>query len=253
MSQAYTTNELMAVTASRRFVNSHTIFVGLGLPQVASRLAKATHAPDMNIIMEVGVYNPEPLPGVGLADPRLWYRSEYFTGLVGTLGEMLQKGLVDIGFLGALQIDRFGNLNSTQVTEDSKLRHFTGSGGAADIASLAKRVFVIMKHEKRKLIEKVEYLTSVGCYKGGKSRAENGLRPIDGVTVFTNLCVLETGAESGELEVKSIHPGVTAETLRENTGYDLAIPKNVPITDEPSQEELALLREQIDPHRMYIK
>jgi len=253
MSLKYTTNELMAVTASRRFKNGQTIFVGLGLPQVASRLAKSTHAPDMSIIMEVGVFNPEPLPGVGLADPRLWYRSEYFTGLVGTLGEMLQKGLVDIGFLGSLQIDRFGNLNSTQVTESGGLKHFTGSGGAADIASLAKRVFIIMKHEKRKIIEKVEYLTSVGCYKGGKSRVENGLRPIDGVTVFTNLCVLETGAESGQLEVKSIHPGVTVETLRENTGYELSIPKDVLTTDEPSLEELTLLRERIDPTRMYIK
>jgi len=166
---------------------------------------------------------------------------------------MLQKGLVDIGFLGSLQIDRFGNLNSTQVTESGGLKHFTGSGGAADIASLAKRVFIIMKHEKRKIIEKVEYLTSVGCYKGGKSRVEKGLRPIEGVTVFTNLCVLETGAESGQLEVKSIHPGVTAETLRENTGYELAIPKGVPVTEEPSLEELTLLRERIDPTGMYIK
>jgi len=250
---SYTTNELMAVTASRRFQNGQTIFVGLGLPQIASRLARSTHAPDMNVILELGVFNPEPLPGVGLADARLWYRSEYFTGLVGTLGGMLQKGLVDIGFLGSLQIDRFGNLNSTQVSSGSGLRHFTGSGGAADIASLAKRVFIIMKHEARKIIDKVEFITSVGCYKGGNSRVEKGLRPIEGVTVFTNLCVLETSAESGQLEVKSIHPGITVDVLKENTGCELIIPENLPTTDEPSPEELTILREQIDPKKMYIK
>jgi glutaconate CoA-transferase subunit B len=253
MGLTYSTNELMAVTASRRLANDKTIFVGLGLPQVASRLAKATHAPDMNIIMEVGVYNPEPLPGVGLADPRLWYRSEYFTGLVGTLGEMLQNGRVDIGFLGTLEIDRYGNLNSTQVGTESGLSHFTGSGGAADIASLAKSVFVIMKHEKRKIIENVGYITSVGSYKGGKSRVEAGLRPSAGVTVFTNLCVLETNLATGELEVKSIHPGVTMDTLRENTGYELTVPKDIPVTAEPTEEELVLLREHIDPQKMYIR
>ncbi|MCL1848544.1 MAG: hypothetical protein FWF83_02575 [Clostridiales bacterium] len=254
MSLEYTTNELMAVTASRRLSSDKTIFVGLGIPQVASRLAMATHAPGMNIIMEVGVYNPEPLPGVGLADPRLWYRSEYFTGLVGTLGEMLQKGLVDIGFLGTLEIDRYGNLNSSIVGSDEEgYSHFTGSGGAADIASLAKGIFVVMKHEKRKIIEKVGFITSVGRYKGGNTRVEHGLRPSAGVTVFTNLCVMETGAESGELEIKSIHPGVTTDMLRENTGFAIHIPKDLPLTAEPSEEELYLLREKIDPQKMYIK
>ncbi|MCL2121418.1 MAG: hypothetical protein FWH28_04130 [Clostridiales bacterium] len=253
MSLTYTTNELMAVTASRRLTSNHTVFVGVGLPQIASRLAMATHAPGVKIMMELGVYKPEPMPGVGLADPRLWYRCEYFTGSIGTLGEMMQKGLVDIGFLGTLEVDRYGNLNSTQATTEVGTRHFTGSGGAGDIASLAQNVFVIMKHEKRKITEKVEFITSVGRYKGGASRVEKGLRPTGGVTVFSNLCVMETHAESGELEVRSIHPGVTAETVRENTGFDIFIPKDCPVTDEPTEEELLLLREKIDPEKMYIR
>ena len=253
MSITYTTNELMAVTASRRLTSENTVFVGIGLPQIASRLAMATHAPGMKIMMELGVYNPQPMPGVGLADPRLWYRCEYFTGSIGTLGEMLQKGLVDIGFLGTLEIDRYGNLNSTQATTEAGTRHFTGSGGAGDIASLAKNVFVIMKHEKRKIIEKVEYRTSVGCYEGGNSRVEKGLRPTGGIRVFTNLCVMETSDATGELEVKSAHPGITVEMIRENTGFDITIPKDLPVTGEPTEEELYLLREKIDPQKMYIR
>ena len=254
MAVEYTSNELMAVTAARRILDGKTIFVGLGLPQVAAILAKSSHAPSLNIVMEVGVVNPEPLPGVGIADPRLWYKAEHFTSLVGALGGLLQKGLVDIGFLGSLQIDRYGNLNSTQVNQaDGGIRHFTGSGGASDIASLSNDVFVIMKHEKRKIIEKLDFLTSVGAYKGKNTRVEKGLKKTRGVTVFTNLCVMQTGVESGELEVVSIHPGVTLETLRENTGFDITIPANVPTTDEPNEQELYLLRNVIDPSKMYIK
>ncbi|MDR1205092.1 MAG: hypothetical protein LBL26_06380 [Peptococcaceae bacterium] len=253
----YTSNELMAVTAAKRLENGQNIVVGLGLPQVAALLAKSSHAPDLNIIYEVGVINPDPLdsdPGVGIADPRLWYRNDAFTGYIGAMGEILQKGLVDVGFLGALQIDRYGNLNSSLIKgKDGSARHFTGSGGAADMAALSKRVFIIMKHEKRKIIESLDYLTSVGCYKGKNTRVEKGLQKTAGVTVFTNLCVLETGAESGELEVKSLHPGVTLDTLKENTGFDIIIPKDVPATAEPGAEDLEILRKTIDPNKMYIK
>ena len=110
-----------------------------------------------------------------------------------------------------------------------------------------------MKHEKRKIIEKVEFVTSVGCYEGGNSRVEKGLQRTGGVTVFSNLCVMETNPVSGELEVKSLHPGVTVEMVRENTGFDIPIPKDPPVTAEPIEEELTILREQIDPQRMYIR
>jgi glutaconate CoA-transferase subunit B len=256
MTVSYTSNELMAVTASRRLQNGQNVVVGLGLPQVASLLAKSSHAPDLNIIYEVGVINPDPSdsdPGVGIADPRLWYRNDSFTGFIGTLGEILQKGMVDVGFLGTLQIDRYGNLNSTMVREKEGIRHFTGSGGAADIATFSKSVFVIMKHEKRKIIEKIDFMTSVGGYKGRRTRTEKGLPQTSGVTVFTNLCVMETGGETGQLELRSLHPGVSLEILKENTGFELIIPKDVPVTQEPTLEELTLLRERIDPNRMYIK
>ena len=241
----YSTNELMAVTAARRLQNGMLVAVGLGLPQIASFLAKATHAPELNMFYEVGVVNPRPVDkGVGIADPRLWYGNDSFTGLVGTLGEILQKGIVDIGFLGSLQLDRFANLNSSLVNEANGPKHLTGSGGAADIATFSKSVFVIMRHEKRKFVEKVDWLTSVGCYKGKQTRVAEGLPKTSGVTVFTNLCVMESGEESGELEVVSIHPGVTVEQLKENTGFDIIIRPNLPVTEEPSDYELGVLRDQ---------
>jgi len=241
----YSTNELMAVTAARRLQNGMLVAVGLGLPQVASFLAKATHAPELNMFYEVGVVNPRPVDaGVGIADPRLWYGNDSFTGLVGTLGEILQKGIVDIGFLGSLQLDRYANLNSSLVQEANGPKHLTGSGGAADIATFSKSVFVIMRHEKRKFVEKLDWMTSVGCYHGKKTRLEEGLPKTSGVTVFTNLCVMQTGEESGELEVRSIHPGVTVQELKDNTGFDIIIPDKVPVTEEPSANELAILREQ---------
>ncbi len=145
-------------------------------------------------------------------------------------------------------------MNSTLVSKpDGSIRHFTGSGGAADIANLSKNVFIILKHESRKIAAKLDYLTSVGCYKGGKTREEIGIPPAAGVTVFTNLCIMTTGAESGRLELRSLHPGVTLETLKENTGFDLIIPDGYEITPEPDAEYLRILREVIDPRKIYIK
>lgn len=250
----YSTNELMAVTASRLLKDGQNIVVGLGLPQMAALLARSTHAPNTNIIYEIGVVNAEAVdPGVGLADPRLWYRSEHFTGFVGTLGQILQKGLVDVGFLGALQIDQYGNLNSTQVDEVGGLKHFTGSGGAADIATYAKNIFVIAKHEKRKIVATLDFVTTAGCLKGYETRKEAGLPACDSLMVITNLCVFGLQSKTNRLEVKSLHPGVTAETIIANTGFAVDIPAGTPITAEPEEKELTILRTQIDPRRMYIK
>jgi glutaconate CoA-transferase subunit B len=251
----YTTNELMAVCAAMRLKDGMNVAVGLGLPQMACFLAKATHAPDMNMFYELGVYNPVPKDtGLDLADPRIWYDADYYTGFVGALGEILHGGHVDVGFLGALQVDQDGNLNSTLINKpNGRFSHYTGSGGAADIANLSKNVFIILKHEARKVVEKLDYLTSVGCYKGGHMRTEKGIPPATGVTVFTNLCIMQTGAESGRLELRSLHPGVTLDTLKENTGFDLIIPSDYEITPEPDPEYLRVLREVIDPRKIYIK
>jgi glutaconate CoA-transferase subunit B len=251
----YTTNEMMCVSAAMRLKDGMNVAVGVGLPQMACFLSKYTHAPDLNLFYELGVYNPYPKDtGVGLADPRIWYQCEYYTGFLGALGQILADGHVDVGFLGALQVDQFGNLNSSMMRKpDGGIRHFTGSGGAADIANLARSVFVIMPHEKRKICEAVDFITSVGCYKGGHTRKEKGIPVSEGVTVFTNLCVLKTGAVSGRLELQSLHPGVTLDQLKENTGCDLIIPENYEITPEPDREYLDILRNVVDPKRIYIR
>lgn len=245
----------MCVSAAKRLKDGMNVAVGVGLPQMACFLAKYTHAPDLNMFYELGVYNPYPKDtGVGLADPRIWYQCDYYTGFLGSLGGILAGGHVDVGFLGALQCDKYGNLNSTQINSpDGSFRHFTGSGGAADIANLSKNVFIIMKHEARKVCEAVDYITSVGCYKGGTSRQDAGIPASEGVTVFTNLCIMKTGKESGQLELQSLHPGVTIAQLKENTGFDLIIPANYEITPEPDPEYLNILRTVVDPKKIYIK
>ncbi len=249
----YTTNELMAVTASRLIEDGQNIVVGLGLPQVASLLAKNSHAPNMSIIYEIGVVNPESVDtGVGIADPRLWYRSDYFTSFIGSLGNILQRGLVDVGFLGGLQIDKYGNINSTGVYQGDRFRHINGSGGAADIASYSKNIFAIAKHEKRKIVELVDFITTVGYLKGEASRKDAGLPMCHDIKIITNLCVIGFDDELKEMLVLSIHPGVTREQVTENTGFDIRFSDNLKETDVPSDEEIYLLRNVIDPKKLYI-
>src|SRR4030043_2222801 len=149
----YTPSELMAVAGARELQDKEVVAVGLGVPVVASFLAKQTHAPNMTILFELGVIDPQPVDqGVGLADPRVWYRANVLSSFVDILGTILHKGRVDVGFLGGLETDQYGNLNTTLVGDPhGKFRHMVGSGGANDIASSAKRTIIIMRHDARKL------------------------------------------------------------------------------------------------------
>lgn len=249
----YTTNELMAVTASRMLKDGQNIVVGLGLPQVATLLAKNSHAPNLNIIFEIGVVNPESVDtGVGIADPRLWYRSNYFTSFIGSLGSILQRGLVDVGFLGGLQIDKYGNINSTGVYEGENFRHINGSGGAADIASYSRKVFAIAKHQKRKIVDLVDFITTVGYLRGGTSRENEGLPMCKDMKIITNLCVMNFDNELKEMQIESIHLGVTKEQIKNNTDFSIKFSDNLRETDLPNNEEIYLLRNVIDPKKLYI-
>ncbi len=174
----YTTSELMAVAGARELKDGEVVAVGLGLPVVASFLAKRTHAPQMTILFELGVIDPQPVhTGVGLADPRVWYRANVLSSFVDILGSVLHHGRVDVGFLGGLEVDRYGNLNTTLVGDPrGRFRHMVGSGGANDIASCARRTIIIMRQEERKLRENISFITSPGYLSGGSRRAEAGLR-----------------------------------------------------------------------------
>jgi len=154
----------MAVAAAREIAADDVVLVGLGLPQIAALLAKHTHAPDVALLLEMGVVEPHPSgPSMGVADPRMWEGTQAFTGMIDVLGALLHGGKVSLGILGALQVDEAGSVNSTfVVNEDGSKRRFRGSGGANDIASLAGRVMVVMRHDARKFRERLDFLTSPG-------------------------------------------------------------------------------------------
>ncbi len=248
-----TSQEVMAAAAARELRDGETVVVGLGLPQVACVLARRTHAPRLALILETGVVNMEPVDTpMGLADPRIFHRATCFSGFLDTLGMNLHRGIVDVGFLGALEVDRFGNINTTLLKEDGRVRYFNGSAGGNDVASLAGRVIVILRHATRKLPAAVAHLTSPG-FTGGRSRAELGLRGGGPHRIITDMAVLGFGAATREPSILSLHPGVALRRVLDNTGFPLKVPDPVPVTAPPTPEELRLLREEIDPERVYLR
>lgn len=252
--EAPTREEIMVTTGSRALRDRDLVVVGVGLPQVAAILARRTHAPGLNIVLEIGIINPNPVDTpVGIADPRIWHRSEFMGSTLDVLGSVLQRGMIDVGFLGGVQVDQYGNLNTTLVYDESgRPRRLVGSGGANDLASLAKETIIIMRHEKRKLLPKVQYITSPGYITGSGERRRLGLPGRGPKMVITDLCVFGFDSKDEKMKLASLHPGVTAEDVRMNSGFEVDIPTDVHTTPVPSPEELRLLREEIDPQHVYI-
>jgi len=248
----YTFFELMAVAGARELKDGEIVAVGIGLPVVASFLAKRTHAPHLTILFELGIVDPEPIhTGVGLADPRVWYRAKVMSSFVDMLGMVLHRGLVDVGFLGGLETDAYGNLNTTLLGDPKgKFTHFVGSGGANDIASSAKRVVIIIRHEARKLKEAVSFVTSPGYLRGNGARQAAGL-PGGPVRVITDKAIFGFDPQSKRLRLESIHPRVTLEDVLSSMGFQPLVPDQVPVTEPPTVEQIRLIREEIDPERIY--
>ncbi|MCL6432143.1 MAG: 3-oxoadipate--succinyl-CoA transferase subunit B [Anaerolineae bacterium] len=248
----YSLSELMAVAGARELSDGQIVAVGLGLPVVAAFLAKRTHAPHMTILFELGVVDPEPVaPGVGLADPRVWYRATMLSSFVDMLGTVLHRGLVDVGFLGGLEVDAYGNVNTTLLGDPKGVfRHFVGSGGANDIASLARETIIIIRHEARKLKESIAHITSPGYLTGGDSRRKAGLSG-GPRRVITDKAILGFDAQSRRMQLLSIHPGTTLEDVLANLGFEPIVPRDLPTTEPPTQEQIRLIREEIDPEGMY--
>jgi len=249
----YTPSELMAVAGARELRDREVVAVGLGLPVVASFLAKQTHAPNMTILFELGVIDPQPVDqGVGLADPRVWYRANVLSSFVDILGEILHRGRVDVGFLGGLEVDQYGNLNTSLIGEPKgKFRHMIGSGGANDIASCAKRTIIIMRHEERKLKQAISFITSPGYITGGESRSQAGLAGGPS-RVITDKAIFGFHPDTKQMMLTSIHPGVTLEEVLGTMGFTPVIPEQIPNTEPPTQEQVRLIREVIDPRHMYM-
>ncbi len=249
-----TKEEMMVVAGARALKDGDFVLVGVGLPQLATMLAKKTHAPNLKIALEIGIIDPAPIDtAVGIADPRMWHQAEFMGSTLDVLGSILQRGKVDIGFLSGAQIDQFGNLNSTLVRADSgKERRINGSGGANDVASLAKETIIIMRHERRRFVPQVHYLTSPGYIKGYHERKNIGLLGGGPKMVITNLCIFTFNQETERMKLESVHQGVSPGDIRANTGFEIEIPKNLKTTPLPTAEDLRLLREEIDPKHVYI-
>jgi glutaconate CoA-transferase subunit B len=207
----------------------------------------------MTMLFELGVIDPEPVhAGVGLADPRVWYRAKVLSSFVDILGSILHKGRVDVGFLGGLETDQYGNLNTTLIGDPrGKFRHMVGSGGANDIASSAKRTIIIMRHDARKLKKTISFVTSPGYITGGDSRAKAGLSGGPS-RVITDKAIFGFHPETKQMMLMSIHPGNTIEDVVGTMGFAPVVPQHVPYTEPPEKEQLRLIREVIDPRKMYM-
>lgn len=251
---SFTTSELMVAAGSRELKDGQVVFAGLGIPQIAVSLAQRTHAPNIRVLNEIGLVDPHLIElGVGNADPRHWYRSALSGSFLDVVGTLLHRGVVDVGFLGALEVDQYGNNNSSEVMRDEGgIRRFGGGGGANDIASHARSTIIIIRHERRKLVERLVHNTSPGFLQGNGERARIGLPGGGPSRVLTDKAVFGFDLETQRVVLLSIHPGVTADDLRASTGFPLHIPANLPVTPPPTGEEVLLIREELDPHCMYV-
>lgn len=242
-----TRRQVMVVAAAREIHDGEIVFVGMRLPLLGFALARALHAPRVVGLFENGVIRDTPPAGplITMGDPPNIVGALACTTLADVMSH-LECGRVDVGFLGGAQVDRFGNLNTTWVEDEGRRVRLPGSGGAADIASLARRTVILMPHERRRFPERVGYLTSPGYGTGGAWRQQVGLARGGPARVITSLAILGFDHESGEMVLESVHPGVTVDEVQDHTGWDLQASPSLGTTAEPTRDELAALK-RFDP------
>ncbi len=250
----YTSPELLTINAARLLRDGDRVFVGVGLPNLACNLARRTHAPNLLMIYEAGVIGaqPERLP-LSIGDPTLVSGALAVCSMYDIFAFYLQRGNVDVGFMGGAQIDRFGNINATVIGDYThpKVR-LPGSGGSMEIAAWANRCYLLTPHSKRRFPAKLDFRTSAGFLSGRAERQAANLRGGGMLAVVTDLGIMEPD-ESGELVLTALHPGATVEQARENTGWELKVAEQVRTTLPPDPEELRILREDLDPRGIYLK
>jgi glutaconate CoA-transferase subunit B len=255
---AFSKSEMMIVAAARALEGQHVCFVGVGLPNIAVNLAQRTVAPGLELVYEAGVFGarPQRLP-LSIGDPTIVTGSTAVVSMFELFGYYLQGGLVDVGFLGAAQIDRFGNINTTVIgSYDHPKTRLPGSGGACEIAINARQVFVIMRQSIRSFVETIDFRTSPGNL-GGAEQAERIRR--DGgwlgrgpTVVVTDLGIYRFD-ETGEMRLESLHPGASLEEARATVGWELKVAGDLAATPPPTTDELRLVREELDPEGVYTK
>jgi glutaconate CoA-transferase subunit B len=251
----YNSMELMIVCAARLLENGRTLAVGTGVPCAAAMLAQRTCSPDLVIVFEAGGVGPLlPTMPISVGDSRTFYRGIMATSMADVM-ETCQRGMIDYTFLGGAQIDAYGNLNSTMIGTDfdrPKVR-FPGSGGANDLASLCWKILVVTSHDRRRFVEKLDFLTTPGYLTGPGARESAGLPPNTGpYRVITDLAVIGYHDQTKRMEVLSLHPGVRFEQVQEATEFAITAHEPLGITAPPTDHELHILRDEVDPHRYVI-
>ncbi len=251
----YNAMELMICCAARLLEDGATVAVGTGVPCATAMLAQRTCSPHLGIFFEAGGIGPQlPTMPISVGDSRTFYRGLMATSMADVM-ETCQRGLIDYTFLGGAQIDAFGNLNSTMIGTDyahPKVR-LPGSGGANDLASLCWRILVVTNHDRRRFVDKLDFLTTPGYLTGPGAREAAGLPPGTGpYRVITDLAVLGYHPRTKRMQILSLHPGVRLEQVQAATGFELAVQEPLRTTDPPSELELRILRDEVDPHRYVI-
>jgi len=258
MDGGFSKSEMMIVAAARELAGQRVCFVGVGLPNIAVNLAQRTVAPDLELVYEAGVFGARParLP-LSIGDPTIVTGATAVTSMYELFSFYLQRGLIDVGFLGAAQIDRFGNINTTVIGPyEEPATRLPGSGGACEIAINARQVFVIMRQSSRSFVDSIDFRTSAGNLGGAevaeRIRREQGWIGRGPSVVVTDLAIWHFD-ETGEMRVDSLHPGVTIDDVRAATGWEPRVAESVAATPAPTAAELRLIREELDPGGAYTR
>ena len=241
----WSASEMMTVAAARALTNDDICFVGIGLPSAACNLARLTHAPRLTLVYESGTLETKPnvLP-LSIGDGELCETALTTVSVPEMFQYWLQGGRITVGFLGGAQVDRYGNLNSTVIGEYGKPKvRLPGSGGATEISTSCQRIYIVMRHGRKSFVEKLDFLTSLGHGRTGRERRSMGLRTEGPSLLVTDLCTMRPDPDSKEFEVVTLHPGVSADAVRENTGWPVRFAGHVPETPSPTPDELGVLRD----------
>jgi glutaconate CoA-transferase subunit B len=252
-SATFTRSELMVAAAAREIRDGEIVFVGMRLPMIAFALAKRTHAPRATGLFENGIMRDEPASSLlyTMGDPPNLFQATFCGDMISVMS-LLQQGRVNVGFLGAAEVDRFGNLNTTWGSRNAQRVRLPGSGGACDIACLAQRTVVILAHEPQRLVARVKHITSPGNGNGAGWRSEQGLPAHSGPSaIITTMGVFRFGKD-GEAFLASIHPGISLQEVTNNTGWTIRVADDLVPTPVPTEDDLAALRE-IDPSHFWTK
>jgi glutaconate CoA-transferase subunit B len=242
----YTADEMMSVAAARALGDGMSCFVGIGLPSTAANLARRTHVPDLTLIYESGCLGAKPsrLP-LSIGDGELADTADALVSVPEVFNYWLQPGRIDVGFLGAAQLDKYGNINTTVIGADyadPKVR-LPGAGGAPEIAASCREVFIVLRQNRRSFVERVDFVTSFGHGSGKGDRERLGLPGAGPTLVVTDLGLMRPDPETSELTLTELHPGVELEQVREATGWQLKVAGNLSTTPAPTETELRILRE----------